>query len=146
MEDILRDVEYITREMAKVPKTKPLLGFLEEAVLHLLGKSEVLSIKELREILQINSDNLSHVLRSLEHYSKREKVVPLVKRDIDPSDIRCKRVSITKYGKKLLSDNSKRRKQRLGILISRFNKNDLDTFSALLKKMIEGINEKRQQL
>ncbi len=142
LEDFARAISLLTFELGRYIESAPLLTPSQEALLTLLEQRRKLSLKEIKTFLPVNTYQLSRLVASLENFIENRRTIPLVLREVNSHDKRQWLISLLPEGRRVLLTEWRRRKKRLGTLLSPLSLEEKDMFMDILDKMLSFMQSK----
>lgn len=136
LDSFVEEINLLVLELGRHPESASVLTFDQEALLALLGRTEKMSLKDIKTQLNINTFQASRLLSSLENYIKDDNRVSLISREANEQDKRQWDISISDVGRRVLMEEFSRRRLRVKRLLDPLTQVEKSSFMSIIQKMI----------
>lgn len=136
LDSFVEEINLLVLELGRHPESASVLTFDQEALLALLGRTEKMSLKDIKAQLNINTFQASRLLSSLENYIKDDNRVSLISREANEQDKRQWDISISDVGRRVLMEEFSRRRVRVKRLLDPLTQVEKSSFMSIIQKMI----------
>lgn len=136
LDSFVEEINLLVLELGRHPESASVLTFDQEALLALLGRTEKMSLKDIKAQLNINTFQASRLLSSLENYIKDDNRVSLISREANEQDKRQWDISISDVGRQVLMEEFSRRRVRVKRLLDPLTQVEKSSFMSIIQKMI----------
>ncbi len=127
----------INKEYKTMQKPTPTQMRIANYILNNIDKEDIYQ-KDIEKALNLSKATVSDVLNRMEKNG-------LIKRNINPNDTRSKKILLNENIKKSFRENKKRLQELEKIAGKDITKEELETFSNILNKMIKNLETKKEQ-
>lgn len=131
LEDILHDIVKLNQRIVDTGDYKNLVTLCEQdiSIIHLVGKNENITAKDISEILHAPKTT---IVSAVDRLCKKNYLV----KESDPKDRRRMCLSLTDIGKKANDEHNTYEEQILNFLVNQFEKEDQEALSKILARRI----------